>query len=255
MPDRLRLSLLSWNIHSCIGTDRRFDPARVAHFLKRVNADVVALQEVGWHHRGQVGFDQFAFLERETGYRVHAGLTKNHAGAHYGNALLTRLPLVSLDRHDIGQPFRIPRGAIEAVVDAHGQPLRVINVHLGLDPWERRQQIEQMLPALDAKGELPTILLGDTNEWRNDSPPLRDLQRRLPHVAAPQSFHTRLPRLRYDRIFLSETLSFDDFDALRTHEAGRASDHLPVYARVRLPWLPGDEKTADMPKAAAEGRR
>jgi len=236
--DPLRqLSLLTWNVHSCIGTDRRSDPARVARFLKRVDADIVALQELGWHHRGEVGFDQFAYLAAETGYQVHAGLTKNHANAHYGNAILTRLPLVSLAEHNLCRPLRIPRGAIEAVFDLGGaRQLRVINVHLGLDPWERREQVERLLPALDAQHGLPTLLMGDTNEWRGDALAFRALERRLPRVAAPPSFHTRLPRLRYDRIYLSEELEIEDFDALRTHEARNASDHLPVFARVRLPW-------------------
>ena len=148
MPDRLRLSFLTWNVHSCVGTDRRCDPPRVARLLRRVKADVVALQELGWHHRGQVGFDQFAYLERETGYRVHEGLTKNHDAAHYGNAILTRLPLLELNEHDLRRPLRIPRAAIEATFDAQGTPLRVLCVHLGLDPRERRTQGAQLLEAL-----------------------------------------------------------------------------------------------------------
>ncbi len=251
MPDRLRLSFLTWNVHSCVGTDRRCDPPRVARFLKRVKADVVALQELGWHHRGQVGFDQFAYLAGETGYQVHEGLTKNHEAAHYGNAILTRLPLLDFNEHDLRRPLRIPRAAIEAVFDAHGTPLRIMCVHLGLDPWERRTQIDQLLEALDAKPDLPTVLLGDTNEWRADSATFRDLQQRLPHVAQPFSFHTRLPRLRYDRIYLSKELAFEDFDALRTHEAGNGSDHLPVYARVRLPWARASAQPA---AGSAEGQ-
>lgn len=225
-------SLLTYNVHSCIGTDRRFDPARVARFLSRVNADVVALQELGWHHRGEVGFDQFAYLERETGYRVFDGLTKNHAGAHYGNAILTRLPVTRRLEHNLSQPLRIPRQALEIDLNLGGRELRIINVHLGLDPWERRQQLERLLPALDAFPDRATVLLGDTNEWRRDAAPFHQLLARLPHMAAPATFHTRLPKLPYDRIFLSPTLQFLDFDALHSGEAARASDHLPLYARI-----------------------
>ncbi len=235
-PDQL--SLLTWNVHSCIGTDRRFDAERVARFLLRVDADIVALQELGWHHRGRVGFDQFAFLAEKTGYQVHEGLTKNHERAHYGNAILSRLPLVALAHHDLCRPMRIPRGAIEATFQLprafRDLTLRVLNVHLGLDPWERRQQVDALLPALDAEPDQPTVLMGDTNEWRAESATFRRLERRLPNVAAPPSFHTRLPRLRYDRIYLSEALALEDFGAVSTHEARVASDHLPVLARVRL---------------------
>lgn len=242
MSERPSLTVMTWNVHSCIGIDRRFDPERVADFLTRVDADIVALQELGWHHRGRVGFDQFAYMAERTGYGVHEGLTKNHERAHYGNAILTRLPLVSLAHHDLCRPLRIPRGAIEATFEVAGVPLRVVNVHLGLDPWERRQQIDRLLPALDAEPTLPTILMGDTNEWRAESAAFRLLEHRLPHVAAPVSFHTRLPRLRYDRIYLSRELALEDFGALASDEARFASDHLPVLARVRLP-----EPTATAP--------
>jgi endonuclease/exonuclease/phosphatase family metal-dependent hydrolase len=236
MPDHRRLTLLTWNVHSCIGTDRRFDPARVVRFLKRVNADIVALQELGWHHRGEVGFDQFDYLARETGYQVHEALTKKHERAHYGNAILTRLPLLKKSEHDLRLPYRIPRAALEATFEVEGKPLRVINMHLGLDPWERRDQVGRLLPMLDATPELATIMMGDTNEWRAEGTALEDLQRRLPRLAAPPSFHTRLPRLRYDRIYLSGEIALEDFDAVRVHEARQASDHLPVIARIRLPW-------------------
>jgi endonuclease/exonuclease/phosphatase family metal-dependent hydrolase len=236
MPDHRRLTLLTWNVHSCIGTDRRFDPERVVVFLKRVNADIVAVQELGWHHRGKVGFDQFEFLARETGYQVHEALTKKHDRAHYGNAILTRLPLLKKSQHDLRLPYRIPRAALEATFEVEGRALRVINMHLGLDPWERRDQVSRLKPALDASPEVPTILMGDTNEWRAEGTSLDELRQRLPHLAAPPSYHTRLPRLRYDRIYLSREIVLEDFDAVRVHEAKLASDHLPVIARIRLPW-------------------
>lgn len=229
----MSLSLLTYNIHSCIGTDRRFAPDRIARFISRVDADVVALQEVGWHHRGEVGFDQFDFLARETGYKVIQGLTKNHARAHYGNAILTRRPVTRVLEHDLSVPNRlIPRQALEVDLDLEGRSLRIINVHLGLDPWERKGQIARLIQTLDGQRDTPTVLLGDTNEWRRDGSALSPLAERLPGHAAPATFHTRLPRLPYDRIFLSAHLRFIDFDVLRSGEAARASDHLPLYARV-----------------------
>ncbi|HKY93844.1 MAG TPA: endonuclease/exonuclease/phosphatase family protein [Kiloniellales bacterium] len=253
MPDHPRLTLLTWNVHSCIGTDRRFDPQRVVHFLKRVHADIVAIQELGWHHRGKVGFDQFEYLSRETGYHVHEALTKKHDRAHYGNAILTRLPLLKKSEHDLRLPYRIPRAALEATFEVEGRPLRVINMHLGLDPWERRDQVSRLVPMLDAVPGQPTILMGDTNEWRSEGTALEELQRRLPRLAAPPSFHTRLPRLRYDRIYLSREIVLEDFDAVRVHEARLASDHLPVIARIRLPWKAEAAKPAEAEPAKGEG--
>ena len=44
------LTLVTYNIHACVGTDGRFEPARIAGVLRELDADVVALQEVDHHH-------------------------------------------------------------------------------------------------------------------------------------------------------------------------------------------------------------
>ena len=43
----MELTLVSYNIHSGIGTDGRFDLHRVAEVLSEIDADIIALQEVG----------------------------------------------------------------------------------------------------------------------------------------------------------------------------------------------------------------
>ena len=41
-----RIRVLTWNVHSCIGTDRRFDPERVKSIIKAIDPDIAALQDV-----------------------------------------------------------------------------------------------------------------------------------------------------------------------------------------------------------------
>ena len=153
-------TVASFNIHYAIGGDRRFDPMRIARTVTAFDADVVALQEVGWHYRGRAGLDQFDFLREQTGYEAHAGLTRSHARAHFGNALLTRVVVRAVRRFDLSVRLRAPRGAIDADLEIAGRAVRVINVHLGLDPWERRIQADRLLDAIRARPAGPLVLLG-----------------------------------------------------------------------------------------------
>jgi endonuclease/exonuclease/phosphatase family metal-dependent hydrolase len=226
------VDIATYNIHGCIGTDRRFAPARIIEVLHWLDADVVALQEVGWHARGHAGFDQFAYLAEHSGYAVHEGLTRDHSRAQFGNAILSRLPVRAARRIDLSVPLRAPRCAVDADIEVGGRLVRVINVHLGLDPWERRIQLSRLHKATEARPDQPMVLLGDFNEWRLEFGPFRALAHHLPNCLAPRSFHARQPLLRYDRIYASRELAFEEGLVKRSRLTRRASDHLPVHCRL-----------------------
>lgn len=226
--------IATYNVHSCVGVDAKFSPARVADVIRNLDCPLVGLQEVGWHHRGEIGLDQFDYLSRATGLQAHPGPTKHNDRAHYGNALLTNLPVRALRQIDLTVGSREPRGAIDADVEIEGRLVRVIVAHLGLDPWERNTQIGRVLHAVDDGGRRPTVFLGDLNEWRGRSPRIRRLHHTFPDCAAPRSFHVRMPALRLDRIFVTGDLLLSSFDVVRTPLTRRASDHLPVRATIAL---------------------
>ena len=246
MVDRSSLSfdIATYNIHSCIGTDRRFNPPRIVEILHRLNADVLALQEVGWHQRTHPVFDQFDYLRQATGYTVHSGLTRDHSRAHFGNAILSRLPVGEVRTIDLTVPCRAPRCAVDADIEVAGTPVRVINLHLGLDPWERRVQFKRILRAIEARPAQPLVMLGDFNEWRLDFPPFKDLAPHFPNCIAPRTFHTRQPVFRYDRIYASGEFAFRESYAKRTALTRRASDHLPVFGRLALAAASADREMA-----------
>jgi len=237
--------IATYNIHSCIGTDRRFNPPRIVEILNRLDADVLALQEVGWHQRGHPVFDQFDYLRQTTGYAVYSGLTRDHSRAHFGNAILSRLPVRAVRHIDLTVPCRAPRCAVDADIDVTGTLVRVINLHLGLDPWERQVQFKRILRAIEARPTQPLVMLGDFNEWRLDFPPFKDLAPHFPHCLAPRTFHTRRPMFRYDRIYASGDFALTESYVKRTALTRRASDHLPVFGRLAL-----EAATADQVMAA-----
>lgn len=224
--------LATYNIHYAIGTDRRFAPARIAEVVLALGAEIVALQEVGWHYRGRRGIDQFNLLREMTGLDVHAGFTRSHTRARFGNAVLTRWPAHTVATLDLSVRFRAPRGALAVDVDAGGSHLRVVNVHLGLDPLERRIQVARLLDFLAAKPAAPTLLVGDFNEWRRRPTYLDGIERLLPGIGAPPSFHTRRPVFSFDRIYASRHFEVAHARAVHSPLTKAASDHLPVVGRV-----------------------
>ncbi|HYC01699.1 MAG TPA: endonuclease/exonuclease/phosphatase family protein [Azospirillaceae bacterium] len=233
-PGWTRLRVATWNIHSCVGIDARFAPERIASVIRALDVDAIGLQEVGWHHRGEIGIDQFAFLAEATGLTVLPSPTKHTRAAHYGNCILTRLPVLERTPIDLSLPRREPRGALSVLLEVGGTPVRLVAAHFGLDPWERNAQVTRILEHL-AQRPGPALFMGDLNEWRPNSARLKRLWQRFPDCASPRSFHARLPTLRLDRIFVSEGLELAGFEVVRNAVTRRASDHLPVKALVGVP--------------------
>ncbi len=123
-----RLTVATWNIHYGIGTDRRMDLERIASVLNRIGADVIGLQEVGWHRPDHPQVDQFAYLRAHTGYDVIEGLVRDPLRSHFGNAVLTRLPVLRKDWIDLKVRGHAPRAALitDLGVDR--------GIDLGIDP-------------------------------------------------------------------------------------------------------------------------
>lgn len=228
------LVVATYNIHRCVGVDRRYDPARIAAVLSEIDADVIGLQEVDARRLGERNLDQWAYLSEATGMHAIVGANVLDHQGRFGNAILTRWPVLSTRLHDLSVPGLEPRGAIDADIRIGGTLVRVIAAHLGLDPWERNAQITRVLNLIGKHPERPTVFMGDLNEWRGRSPRIRRLEHCFEDCAAPRSFHARMPTLRLDRIFVSSGLALSRYEVVRTQLTRRASDHLPVRATLAL---------------------
>jgi endonuclease/exonuclease/phosphatase family metal-dependent hydrolase len=117
-PVAMHMKLATYNIHACIGADDRFDPDRTAGVMPQLEADVLALQEVE-HHQVE-GIDLLEYLATVTGMKPITGPTLLRETRDYGNALLTRLPVLTLNRVDLSLPPHEPRGALDVMLDWHG---------------------------------------------------------------------------------------------------------------------------------------
>ena len=227
------LRVASYNIHRCVGCDRREEPARVARVIIDTNCDTIGLQEVDNHPDRRHDSMQLNFLSQATAMTPIAGSTIIRHEGDYGNALLTRRRILAVKQHDLSYRRREPRGALEVDLDVEGQMVRVFVMHLGLAPAERRYQVRKMLALLhDIPVEQTVVVLGDVNEWLPLGRPLRWLHGLLGHAPAERSFPSRLPIFALDRVWVRPRHNLLAFEAHRSADSRVASDHLPVKAII-----------------------
>src|SRR5687768_17253955 len=94
---RVRLRVMTYNVHVGIGMDKKLDLSRVAAVINGERPDIVALQEVdrGVERTGRV--DQIRELARLTKMDYAFAHNLNFQGGQYGVAVLSRTPILSID--------------------------------------------------------------------------------------------------------------------------------------------------------------
>lgn len=219
------LTVATYNVHGCA------DLARTTAVLRALDADVIALQELRW--RPWDALHVLEALAANLGYTPLAGPTLQRPDGHYGNALLTRLPVAEVKPVDLSVPGREPRGALGVELRTATGPLSAIATHLGLAPWERRRQMRRLLALVRAAAK-PVVLLGDLNEWFLWGRPSRWLHAHFGRTPAPATFPARWPLFALDRIWVEPAHLLRRIEVHRARPAKEASDHLPLVATLAL---------------------
>ena len=223
------IRVVTYNVHACVGIDRRYDPERIVTVLRELDADLVALQEVGGLLAG--GIEQARFFEQQLGMHMIAGASRQRRNMAFGNVVLARGRIHDVTLLDLSiLPFE-GRGAIDCLVDTEIGTVRVIATHLGLLPRERRRQIARIAERLREKPQPLTVLLGDFNIF---GPERRVLRRVGAPTPLPKlySFPTRRPLMSLDRIWTIPNQRLVRLSAYRTALTRLASDHLPLVGVI-----------------------
>ena len=240
-PSRLRI--LCYNIHYGQGTDGKYDLQRLADVIKGTKPDLVALQEVdvGVKRSGRV--HQARRLAELTGMTVRYGPTQHYQGGLYGNAVLTRLPILDVVIQPLpyteSTPERVtyPRGVIAITVcGPDGKPLRFISTHFQHNVAEDRLAEAKAINKLFGRDDkMPTILAGDMNAVP-DSDPIRELLKRWSNATdepASPTAPSKNPTSRIDYIFYRPASMFH-VSHTKVIEESLASDHRPVLAVLEM---------------------
>ncbi len=233
MTARSDLRVASYNIHKGVGTDRRRDLMRTAAVISELGADILALQEADTRFGTRTGLLNLDHLREDQGLVPVPVEGARAAHGWHGNLILARDALVETV-HKLVLPGLEPRGALLADLVVRGRQVRVIAAHLGLLPASRAAQTRALLDRLDTLDRRPTLLMGDLNEWRHSGPSLGPLGRFFTQAPAVRSFPARYPILPLDRMMAGAEAELHDLEAHDSPLARRASDHLPIKARLRV---------------------
>lgn len=250
------ITLASYNMRKAIGTDRRRRPDRVLHVLQEIDADVVALQEADKRIGGRGAAVPHELIDdhglyKPVPFRVrHRRTWENVPGGHHaerllkintrnlgwhGNAMLVKRHVEVMDVDALDLPMLEPRGAVMAELLIRDRAVRVIGMHLDLSGLWRRRQMRAILEAIAKRPhKMPTVLMGDTNEWRDAGGCLKELTGDYRIAPTGPSFHSRRPFAALDRIIVDQSLAIEAAGVHASAEARRASDHLPIWARIAL---------------------
>lgn len=227
------IKVASYNMRKAIGTDRRRMPERTLEVLREVDADIIALQECDRRLGERAGVIPLHMLDEHSPWKAVPIAIRAQSMGWHGNALLVRKDATVSAPRRIEIPALEPRGAVRADVALNGMTLRVVGMHLDLSGLWRRKQAHAILHDVDGcDPALPSVLMGDLNEWTPQSGCLRDFGRNHCFAETGPSFHARHPVGRLDRIMVSSELRVVDSGTHSSAAARKASDHLPIWATL-----------------------
>ncbi len=245
------LRVLTYNIHKGFGwRNKKFTLHQMRDAIRKVDPDVVFIQEIHGAHRGHEGkiadwpdLTQFEFLAEELWPHFIYGKNAIYPHGHHGNAILSRYEILSSENIDISESSYESRGLLHATIriDRSSEPLHAICVHLGLLEAYRQRQMNAIVSRVvsHVPQEAPLILAGDFNDvHKTASEPLlnklgcSDAYRAVNGRYA-LTYPSLLPVLPLDRIYFRNLAAAS---AWHPHKKlwARLSDHLPVVAEFSM---------------------
>ncbi|MDB5496174.1 MAG: hypothetical protein JWP28_205 [Phenylobacterium sp.] len=260
--------IVTYNVHRCVGNDRRLNVARIVEVLAALEPDIVALQELDVGRARTGGVDQAHEIARglDMACHFHAALTVEEE--RYGDAILTCFPERLMQVGPLPGYDRIralePRGALWVEVEIEGVPVQIINTHLGLVPREQQIQAAWLAGPAWLQHPLcqgPKILLGDFNAtaasvvYRTLVARLKAARGLSPKTSPTSTFPSPLPVLRIDHLFVSSEIKVTDVFAPFSPLTRVASDHLPLVMDFEISSSLDAKTTGKVAAKPTEGAR
>ena len=254
-PDQppIPVRLVTFNIHHGVGADGRHDLPRLAQVLAATDPDVICLQEVDRHFGNRSeNVDQGLLLARALDMQLAWGpaIDEPRPGgrpdAEYGNAVLSRLPILISDVHRLPGGGE-PRSALRTMIELDGGALWVTATHLSRSGGDRAAQLAAVAALHTAPMETG-IVVGDFNTGP-DAPELAVLRERFTdawELAGDRddragwrfwqhdegnTHPAHAPHRRIDQAWVTAGVAVASAQVL---DGGGASDHLPLLVDLRV---------------------
>ena len=248
------IRLLTYNIHKgfTIGP-QRYVLNQIKHSIKSLtDIDFVCLQEVVGEHLHHVqhlsphwttSTAQFEYLAHELFPYFAYGKNAIYPEGNHGNAILSRLPILSFENEDVSLTKIERRGLLHAIIPIpnHEHPLHLFCIHLGLFEKDRRTQVDRLAQRIgrSVPAQAPMIIAGDFNDWRENLSLIlaTDLglkeayfEEKKKHAKTFPSF---FPLFSLDRIYYRNMRCLSA-EPLFQGDWTKLSDHLPLQGIFEL---------------------
>ncbi|MBM7691174.1 endonuclease/exonuclease/phosphatase family metal-dependent hydrolase [Peribacillus deserti] len=243
----MEIKVMTFNIHHGKGTDKKQELDRILEVIKSVKADIIGLNEVDKFFSNRSKFiDQTKYLARalQMNYAYGPAITiedrVNNRQKQYGNALLTRFPII----HSTNHPFDFlpkiieDRSLLEVTIKAEEQNITAYVAHLSFAPLLHKRQTSFILNQMKQK-DSPCFVMGDWNmnrrskSWKLVTNTLKDAWLEAnPSSQGGHTYPSKKPRMGLDYIFINK--GFNAVESSVINKNAAASDHLPVTATLKL---------------------
>lgn len=229
----MRLNAVTWNVHKCRGRDGFRNPDRVLDVISALSPDIAILQEADRRVGRERAILDLAAVRERTGLTLHEQGSMSGGGVGWrGNVLLHHPKYSVVETRNLALPSPERRGATVWTLDVEGVHVDVVGLHLALVGAWRTLQAASIAAFIAAREERPTIVAGDTNDWRASSRALEPLEAvvggRTERVPTFPSFKPVLP---LDRIVAGRGARVSSVEPV---SCDGASDHLPVAFKVEI---------------------
>lgn len=247
------LTVMSYNIHSGIGIDKKLDLDRIASIIISEKADIVALNEIESNVGRTKCVNQVEYIAKKT--NMYFAFGPNLIGndgckgqGEFGNAVLSKYKILKSENHKLYREDKEePRGCLETQIDIDGKKIAFLTTHLDCHRQEdiRNNQARDILKIIGTK-DCPVIFAGDMNAYiRTDGNDIENAAKIFTshlydtaEVNQPQKACNTLIKTknRIDFIFTDKTLadSVLSYKVVNYGDATVASDHYPVVSVFKM---------------------
>lgn len=235
----MHIKLMSFNTQHCLNfMTKEIDFDIMAEAIIKCGADIIGLQEMRDESEDEEYAAQAKIIAEKLGFHYYFAEAIRFDGKNpYGNALISRYPIISAETILIPDPeikkydgYYETRCLLKATIDV-GDGLNVLVSHFGLNPDEHQNAVKTIASNLSTER---CVLMGDFNV-QPDNPVLEPIREKLYDTAyaftSPKlSFPSDVPNVKIDYIFVSRDLSVSCADIPEVI----ASDHRPHTAMINM---------------------
>ena len=231
------MKIMTYNVQHCKNyLEQKIDYDLIAKIIRESDAEIVGLNEMFSDGEGSQFPNQTKILSELAGYDNYyfAEAIKLRGASPYGNAMLSKLPIKSVETIIIPDPDpRMYKGYYETrcILKAKFENgLTVLIVHIGLMQDEKENAIKALVESIEDE---KCILMGDFN-IKPDDPLLAPIRERMKDAAElftePKlSFPSDVPTIKIDYIFTSKDIEIVAADI----PAIVGADHRPHTIEIK----------------------